>query len=105
MPATPFSIGETVIDKDTSIAPQLVVVALPETPASEWLMYGGISVASANPNYPDAAPTVVVVYATDLPTYLPEWDEETPLTEADLEERGVYYTGYPAPRLTDADNR
>ncbi|WP_330632888.1 hypothetical protein [Halocatena halophila] len=103
MTSTPFTIGETVIDRDTSIAPLVVVVAMPETPASDWLTYGGHTVASSNPKYPAEAPTVVVVYADDVPTYLSEWDEETPLTEADLQERGIYYEGYPAPRLTSVE--
>ncbi|UPM45071.1 hypothetical protein [Halocatena salina] len=99
MTTTPFAIGEMVMIRDEGLSPTVVVVALPETPASEWLTYGGRTVAGANPDYPADAATVIVVFAADVPTYLPDWDGETPLAEATLREKGVYYKGLPAPRL------
>ncbi|RRJ31552.1 hypothetical protein [Halocatena pleomorpha] len=99
MTTTPFVIGQTVMIRDEGLSPR-VVVALPETPASEWLTYGGRTVAGVNPDYPADAATVVVVFAADVSTYLPDWDGETPLTEATLREKGIYYEGLPAPRLT-----
>lgn len=104
MATVPFAIGEAVVDREASLSPAAVVVAVPETPASEWFTYGGRTVAGANPEYPPDAPTVIIVFAADVPTYLPDWDGETPLTETALRETGIYYEGYPAPRLTAVDS-
>lgn len=104
MAPVPFSIGETIVDRNMSFSPEVVVVAVPGTPASDWFTYGGRTVADANPEYPADAPTVIVVYAADVPTYLSEWDRETPLTETTLRESGIYYESYPAPRLTSTDS-
>lgn len=100
MTSTPFVIGEMVMIRDKALSPKAVVVALPGTPAADWLTYGGRTVAAVNPDYPADAPTVIVVYAADVATYLSDWDGETPLTERTLQEHGVYYEGFPAPRLT-----
>lgn len=66
-------------------------------------MYGGVTVAGANPEYPADAPVVVVVAPTDVERYLPEWDGETPLSRATLDAAGVYYMAVPAPRLIAAE--
>lgn len=104
MTTVPFAIGETVVDRNMSFSPEVVVVAVPEIPASAWFTYGGRTVAGANPEYPADVPTVIVVYAADVPRYLPDWDRETPLTETALRESGIYYESYPAPRLTAVDS-
>lgn len=95
-----FEIGETVVDREDAQAPPLVVVSLPAPTAADWLTYGGTTVAHDNPGYPADARLVVVVAAADLATYLPEWDAETPLPRATLDESGVYYEALPVPRLS-----
>lgn len=100
MPDIPFDIGDRVIDREEHPATPSVVVALPETLASEWVTYGGTTVAQANPEYPADAPIVLVVDAADVETYLSEWDGETPLSQPALDETGVYYEAVPAPRFT-----
>lgn len=94
-----FTIGETVVDQETSPSPLAVVVAVPEIPASDWFTYGGQTVAAANPEYPADAPTVIIVFAADVSTYLSDWEGKTLLTETALREYGIYYTCLPAPRL------
>lgn len=98
-----FEIGDTVVDREDPSAVPAVVVALPARTAGEWLMYGGITVAWANPGYPADAPIVVVVAATDVGRYLPDWDAEMSLPRTALDETGIYYTAIPAPRLTTAE--
>lgn len=104
MTTIPFVIGEIVMIRDKRLSPEAVVVALPGAPAADWLTYGGRTVAAANPDYPADAPTVIVVYAADVPTYLPDWDGETALPESALRESGIYYKGFPAPRLTTVES-
>lgn len=100
-----FAVGDTVIDREDPSAILSVVVSLPEKTATEWLMYGGTTVAGANPTYPADAPIVVVVATADVERYLPEWDGETSLSRPTLDEAGVYYTAVPAPRLITADKQ
>lgn len=100
MLAIPFDIGDRVIDRDEQPTTPSVVVALPETPTREWIMYGGTTVAQANPAYPADAPIVLIVDAEDVDTYLPAWDGETPLSQIALDETGIYYETVPVPRLT-----
>lgn len=47
---------------------------------------------------------VLVVDATDVDTYLSEWEGETPLRQSALDETGVYYEAVPAPRLTTPES-
>lgn len=103
MPDIPFDIGEHVVDREGNVATPLVVVALTTTPADEWIMYGGLTVAQDNPSYPADAPVVIVVDADDINTYLAQWDAKTPLSQTTLDEIGVYYTPAPAPRLISTD--
>lgn len=67
--------------------------------AGEWLLYGGVTVAGANPECPLDAPVIVVVAIAPVERYLPEWDGETSLSRSILDEAGVYYTTVPAPCL------
>ncbi len=60
MPDIPFDIGERVVDREENLATPSVVVALPATPAAEWIMYGGTTVAQDNPNDPADAHTLDV---------------------------------------------
>lgn len=83
-----FEIGDTVVDREDPSAAPAVVVALPARTAGEWLMYSGVTVARANPGYPADAPIVVVVAATDVGRYLPDWDAETSLSRTALTRRG-----------------
>ncbi|WP_248905368.1 hypothetical protein [Halocatena marina] len=103
MTSCPFEIGDTVIDRDDSLAPRSVVVSLPSKAAADWLMYGGVTVAQANPQYPADASIVVVVAVNDVDRYLPEWDAETPLARSTLNEAGIYYRASPACCLTTAE--
>lgn len=98
-----FAIGDMVVDREEQLSPPAVVVTLPAPPASEWLTYGGTTVAQANPGYPTDAPVVLVVDAADVDSYLSEWDHETPLSVTALDESGIYYEAVPVPRLTPAD--
>lgn len=95
-----FEVGESVVDRAKSQASPLVVVAVPATTAAEWITYGGMTVAQANPAYPADASTVLVVDAAAVDTYLSDWDGETPLRQSALDATGVYYEAVPAPRLT-----
>lgn len=99
-----FEVSESVVDCANPQPSPLVVVAVPATTASEWVTYGGMTVAQANPAYPADAPTVLVVDATDVDTYLSEWEGETPLRQSALDETGVYYEAVPAPRLTTPES-
>lgn len=100
MTSRPFEIGDTVINRDDSLAPTSVVVSLPSKTAADWLMYGGVTVAQANPQYPADASIVVVVAASDVDRYLPDWGAETPLSRSTLNEAGIYYRAIPACCLT-----
>lgn len=100
MTASSFEIGETVVDQNAPTSAPRIVVALPATAASDWITYGGTTVAQDNPAYPADASLVIVVDPDSVATYLPEWDHETALPRSTLDEKGVYYKAIPAPRLT-----
>ena len=97
-----FAIGELVADREPNdgTADTAVVVNCPPQPADEWAAYGDTTVAEDNPNYPDDAPVVVVVYRTDLEHFDPEWAErEKPYPLTEFNEADVSYYSFPAIRL------
>jgi hypothetical protein len=75
----------------------------PPKTASEWTVESrNCTLAEDNPNYPADAPVVVVCFVDDLLEYGPPFDptEQTELSLSTLNETGVHYFTFPAPRLT-----
>lgn len=100
MPESPFDIGDVVHDRDDDDPSDAIVVNTPDISAKDWdIPRLDKTLAEDNPDYPENAATVVVVYEDDLNTYLPAWGREYPVPITQLNKVGVYYYAFPAPRL------
>jgi hypothetical protein len=95
--------GDRVHDRDDADPNDAIVVNRPPLPASEWEVESrDCTLADDNPNYPADASVVVVCFVDDLVEYGPPFDptEQTALSLSTLNEAGVHYYTFPAPRLT-----
>lgn len=95
--------GDRVHDRDDPDPDDAVVVNQPPTTASEWdVEPRDCTLADDNPDYPEEASVVVVCFVEDLVEYGPPFDptEQTALPLSTLNESGVNFYTFPAPRLT-----
>lgn len=99
-----FAIGQRVVDRDDDDPNTALVVNTPPIPANDWEVYGGpTTVADDNPDYPEDAPIVIVVFEEDLPTDT-DWDYTTYVPIVDLTDLDTTIYTFPAPRLTPFDS-
>ena len=101
-PTAPFEIGDLVADREPADgnANTAVVVNCPPTPANEWTAYPGTTVAEDNPDHPEDAPVVVIVYRSELEKFDADWaDRDDPYPLAEFNEFGLSYYSFPATRL------
>jgi hypothetical protein len=102
MPAETIRPGDRVHDRDDPAPDDAIVVIRPPMTASEWEVESrDKTLTDDNPDYPDDAPVVVVCFVDDLLDYGPPFDptEQTELSLSTLNESGVHYVTFPAPRL------
>jgi hypothetical protein len=95
--------GDRVHDRDDPDPDDAIVVNQPPTTASEWdVEPRDCTLADDNPDYPDDAAVVVICFVDDLVEYGPPFDptEQTALSMSTLNEAGVNFYTFPAPRLT-----
>jgi hypothetical protein len=103
MPAETIRPGDRVHDQDDAEPNDAIVMTLPPMTASEWDVESrDCTLADDNPDYPDDAAVVVVCFVDDLLEYGPPFDptEQNELSLSTLNESGVHYFTFPAPRLT-----
>jgi hypothetical protein len=103
MSSQPIQPGDRVHDRDDPEPDDAIVVNQPPTTASEWdVEPRDCTLADDNPDYPEEAAVVVVCFVEDLIEYGPPFDptEQTALSLSTLNEAGVHYYTFPAPRLT-----
>jgi hypothetical protein len=95
--------GDRVHDRDDPEPDDAIVVNQPPTTASEWdVEPRDCTLADDNPDYPEDAAVVVICFADHLVEYGPPFDptEQTALSLSTLNEAGVNFYTFPAPRLT-----
>jgi hypothetical protein len=95
--------GDRVHDQDDSDPNDAIVMTLPPMTASEWdIESRDCTLSDDNPDYPDDAAVAVVCFVDDLLEYGPPFDptEQNELSVSTLNESGVHYYTFPAPRLT-----
>jgi hypothetical protein len=95
--------GDRVHDHDDADPNDAIVVNRPPLTASEWDVESrDCTLADDNPDYPDEAAVVVVCFLDDLLEYGPPFDptDQTELSLSTLNESGVHFYTFPAPRLT-----
>lgn len=95
-----FTIGTVVHDRADDDPNDAIVVNRPPQPADEWLAYRETTVAADNPEYPAAAPVIVVVFADALRAAFPDWAGDDPLALTTINESDASHYSFPAPRLT-----
>jgi hypothetical protein len=103
MPAETIRPGDRVHDRDDFDPNDAIVVNQPPKTASEWAIKSrNCTLADDNPDYPDDAAVAVVCFVDDLIEYGPPFDPtaQNELSVATLNESGVHYYTFPAPRLT-----
>jgi hypothetical protein len=103
MSSQPIQPGDRVHDRDDPDPDDAIVVNQPPTTASEWdVQSRDCTLADDNPDYPEDASVVVVCFVDDLVEYGPPFDptEQTALSLSTLNESGVNFYTFPAPRLT-----
>jgi hypothetical protein len=103
MPAATIRPGDRVHDRDDPDPNDAIVMTLPPVTASEWDVESrDCTLADDNPDYPDDAGVVVVCFVDDLVEYGPPFDptEQNELSVSTLNDAGVHYFTFPAPRLT-----
>jgi hypothetical protein len=80
-----FSPGDVVLDRDDDNAnPALIVNCIPGASADEWDVPGDQTVAEANPDYPEDASVVAVVFEEDFDYEALEWNREEPIAFTEL---------------------
>jgi hypothetical protein len=102
MSSQPIQPGDRVRDRDDPDPNDAIVVNQPPMTASEWdVEPRDCTLADDNPDYPDDASVVVVCFLDDLLEYGPPFDptEQTALSLSTLNESGVNFYTFPAPRL------
>jgi hypothetical protein len=95
--------GDRVHDRDDADPNDAIVVNQPPMTASEWdVQSRDCTLADDNPDYPAEAAVVVICFVEDLVEYGPPFDptEQTALSLNTLNESGVNFYTFPAPRLT-----
>ncbi len=95
-----FTIGAVVHDREDDDPNAAIVVNRPPQPAEEWLAYRETTVAADNPEYPAAAPVIVVVFADALRAAFSDWAGDDPLPLTTINESDASHYSFPAPRLT-----
>jgi len=101
-----FDLADRVEDRDDADPNTAVVVGLPNATADEWDATERKTVAEfpGNEEYPDDAPVVVVVFEDELADAgFGRYVGAGPLDLAALDEKGVDYYAFPAPRLEVVD--
>jgi hypothetical protein len=99
-----FAAGEVVHDRDNKEPNDAVVVNVPPIPASGWDVRAlEQTLAEANPDYPEDAQTVIVVFDETLAEYFKKTDTtgelESQIPIAELAAEHVQFYAFPAPRL------
>lgn len=94
-----LAIGDVVHDREDDNPNDAVVINNPQATASEWIAYRKKTVADDNPDYPEDAPVVVVIYDSDLRRVFPDWSGDAPLKLTKINETDVTHYSYPVPRL------
>lgn len=101
----PFRIGDIVHDRDVKRPNDAIVVNIPGVPANEWDVPPiRKTVAEDNPDYPEDAETVVLVYKGRLRRSEIDWDPTDnagePLSLTRINDSDISPYSFPAPRLT-----
>jgi hypothetical protein len=94
--------GDRVRDRDDPDPNDAIVVNRPPQTASEWEIDSrDCTLADDNPDYPEQAAVIVVCFVDDLVEYGPPFDptDQTELSLSTLNEVGVHFYTFPAPRL------
>jgi hypothetical protein len=94
--------GDRVRDRDDPDPNDAIVVNRPPQTASEWEIEArDCTLADDNPDYPEQAAVIVVCFVDDLVEYGPLFDptDQTERSLATLNEVGVHFYTFPAPRL------
>jgi hypothetical protein len=103
---TDFSPGDVVLDRDDDEAdPALVVNCVPGATADEWDVPGDQTVAEANPDYPEDASVIAVVFEEKFDDDALEWNREEPIALTELNDSPMKQYSFPAPRLVRDDQR
>lgn len=68
-----FAIGAVVHDREDDDLNDAIVVNTPSKLSQDWHAHADKSVAEDNPEYPAAAPVIVVVFADALRAAFPDW--------------------------------
>lgn len=97
-----FAAGEVVHDRDDEEPNDAIVVNVPPVPASEWDVRAlEQTLAEANPDYPEDAQTVIVVFDETLAEYFERTDTtgelESQIPIAELAAEHVQFYAFPAP--------
>jgi hypothetical protein len=97
---TDFSPGDVVLDRDDDNPdPALVVNCVPGATADEWNVPGEQTLAEANPEYPEDASVIVVVFEEKFDDDALEWNREEPIALTALTDSPMRHYSFPAPRL------
>jgi hypothetical protein len=103
---TDFSPGDVVLDRDDDNAdPALVVNCIPGASANDWDVPGDKTVAEANPDYPEDASVIAVVFEEKFDDDALEWNREKPIPFTELNDSPMKYYAFPVPRLVRDDQR
>lgn len=94
-----FELGAVVQDRDDGDPNPAVVVNIPPVPASEWDVYGDVTVAEDNPKYPSDATVVIVIYLSEFETANIEYEGGKPLSLKELNRQGIRFYSFPSGRL------
>lgn len=101
--------GDVVLDRDDDNPdPALVVNCIPGASANEWTVPGDQTVAEANPDYPEDASVIAVVYEDDFDDDAlswNRWNRKNPIPLTELNDSQIKYYSFPAPRLIRDEHR
>jgi hypothetical protein len=103
MSSQTIRLGDRVHDRDDPEPDDAIVLNRPPMTASEWEVESrNCTLADDNPDYPDEAAVIVVSFVEKFIEDGPSFDptEQTALSQSTLNEAGVQYYTFPAPRLT-----
>lgn len=100
-----WEIGDVVCDQEDDDPDPAIIVNIPGVPADEWnLPRFDTTIAEDNPDYPADAPIITVLFEENLNHAFPTWEQDSPIAYDTLNERGLQYYSFPAPRLEPADS-
>lgn len=92
--------GEYVSDREDPNPDLAVVLATPDIPIVDWLVYGEETVADHNPDHDLNDPVVIIAYERLLEDDWPEWHVQPVSTRfAETVDRGVKFHAFPRSRL------